>query len=296
MCFAGDGGAFRPLDIVRFEEQICYTIQGAQGGRQTTRKPQQTRRMMNVSVTGGFSLIEGGLAPLNAKASALNAHLDAATPETVIASALQAVASGRLAVVSSFGTEAAVLLAAVAAVDHSIPVLMIDTGYLFPETLAYRDMLQERLGLTDLRTLTPEKTEVETDDREGDLFIRDPDACCALRKVRPLAGALHGFDAWANGRKRYQADSRSAIPIVEVDGPRLKFNPLARLSRAEVVEKFRALGLPYHPLEKHGFASIGCMPCTTRVAAGEDPRAGRWRGRGKVECGLHTGPLAAARR
>jgi phosphoadenosine phosphosulfate reductase len=258
-------------------------------------KPQQARRTMNASVAGGFSLIEGGLAPLNAKASALNAHLDTATPEIVISTALQTVAAGRLAIVSSFGTEAAVLLAAAATVDRSIPVLIIDTGYLFAETLAYRDMLQERLGLTDLRTLTPEKTEVEAEDREGDLFIRDPDACCALRKVRPLANVLDGFDAWANGRKRYQADSRNAIPVVQVDGPRLKFNPLARLSRAEVVEKFRALGLPYHPLEKHGFASIGCMPCTTRVAAGEDPRAGRWRGRGKVECGLHTGPLAARR-
>jgi phosphoadenosine phosphosulfate reductase len=154
-------------------------------------------------------------------------------------------------------------------------------------------MLQERLGLTDLRTLTPDTTETGAQDKDGDLFLRDTDACCALRKVRPLSAGLDGFHAWANGRKRYQADTRNAIPVVEADGARLKFNPLARLSRGEVVEKFRALGLPYHPLEKHGFASIGCMPCTTRVAPGEDPRAGRWRGRGKVECGLHTGPLAA---
>lgn len=248
---------------------------------------------MNASVTGGFSLIEGGLASLDAKVSALNLYLDDASPEAVIAAALETVGAGRLAIVSSFGTEAAILLAAAAEVDRAIPVLMIDTGYLFPETLAYRDMLQERLGLSDVRTLTPDKIEAETADKEGDLFLRDTDACCGLRKVRPLAVGLDGFDAWANGRKRYQSDTRNAIPVVEVDGARLKFNPLARLSRAEVVEKFRALGLPYHPLEKHGFASIGCMPCTTRVAPGEDPRAGRWRGRGKVECGLHTGPLAA---
>ena len=253
----------------------------------------QARRTMNVSVAGGFSLIEGGLGSVEAKVTTLNAVLDEAAPEAVIAAALETVGLGRFAVVSSFGTEAAILLAAAAHVDRSIPVLMIDTGYLFPETLAYRDMLQERLGLTDVRTLIPTKAEIEAEDGEGDLFIRVPDACCALRKVRPLSVGLEGFDGWANGRKRYQSDTRNAIPVVEIDGPRLKFNPLARLSRAEVVEKFRALGLPYHPLEKYGFASIGCMPCTTRVAPGEDPRAGRWRGHGKVECGLHTGPLVA---
>jgi phosphoadenosine phosphosulfate reductase len=246
-----------------------------------------------MSVAGGFSLIEGGLASLDVKISALNLRLDDASPAAVIAAALDTVGAGRLAIVSSFGTEAAIMLAAAAEVDRSIPVLVIDTGYLFPETLAYRDLLQERLGLTDIRILTPDTAEAEAEDKDGDLFIRDTDACCALRKVRPLAVGLDGFDAWANGRKRYQADTRNAIPVVEADGARLKFNPLARLSRGEVVETFRALGLPYHPLEKHGFASIGCMPCTTRVAPGEDPRAGRWRGRGKVECGLHTAPLAA---
>jgi phosphoadenosine phosphosulfate reductase len=249
---------------------------------------------MDVSVKAEYSLIEGGLALLAAKQAALNSDLFDATPEQIIATAVDAVAPGRFGIVSSFGTESAVLLAAAAKVDRSIPVLMIDTGYLFPETLAYRDQLQETLGLTDVRTLTPDMIETAAQDPEGDLFLRDPDGCCALRKVEPLARSLEGFDAWANGRKRYQSDSRASIPVVEIDGPRLKFNPLAPLDRGEIVSRFRGLGLPYHPLEKHGFASIGCMPCTTRVAPGEDPRAGRWRGRGKVECGIHSGPLSAA--
>ncbi len=222
-------------------------------------------------------------------AGELDAMLRSADPEAIIAAGLRIAAPGRFAIVSSFGAESAVLLAAAAEVDLSIPVLMIDTGHLFPETLAYRDLLQERLGLSDVRTLTPDPSEAGAEDPESDLFVRDPDACCALRKVRPLGRALDGFDGWANGRKRYQGASRAAIPVVEADGPRLKFNPLAQLTRGDIVGRFRALGLPMHPLERFGFASIGCMPCTSRVAPGEDPRAGRWRGRGKRECGIHAG-------
>lgn len=219
---------------------------------------------------------------------ALNAELADASPSAIIAAALGSVRPGHFGIVSSFGTESAVLLAAAAEVDPSIPVLIIDTGYLFPETLAYRDQLQEVLGMTDFRTITPDADEAAKRDSEGDLFTTDPDACCDLRKVRPLGKTLEGFDAWANGRKRYQSTSRADIPVVELDGPRLKFNPLAHLTRGDIVTRFRSLGLPYHPLEKFGFASIGCMPCTSRVAPGEDPRAGRWRGRGKLECGIHV--------
>jgi phosphoadenosine phosphosulfate reductase len=245
-------------------------------------------------MTAGFSVLEGGGALLGRQAAELNGRLADAPPDEIIAAALDTVAPGRFAIVSSFGAESAVLLAAAAEVDRGVPILMIDTGYLFPETLAYRDQLQERLGLTDLRILTPDQAETAAEDRQGDLFQHDPDACCALRKVRPLGKALDGFDAWANGRKRYQGASRASIPVVEIDGARLKFNPLAHLSRGDVVQRFRALGLPPHPLERFGFASIGCMPCTSRVALGEDPRAGRWRGRGKAECGIHSAPLAVS--
>lgn len=243
----------------------------------------------------GFGLHDslGQFAPMLAakQAAALNARLADAPPEQVIVAALETVEAGRFAIVSSFGTESAVLLAAAAEVDTGIPILLVDTGYLFSETLAYRDLLQARLGLRDVRSLQPDAAETAAEDAEGDLYQRDPNACCALRKVRPLGRALDGFDGWANGRKRYQGGDRATIPVVEADGPRLKFNPLASLGRGEIVSRFRALALPPHPLEKHGFASIGCMPCTSRVAPGEDPRAGRWRGRGKVECGIHTGPL-----
>lgn len=236
----------------------------------------------------------GGIAPtlVARQAAALNVLLTGAGPEEIIAAAQEAVCPGRLAIVSSFGTESAVLLAAAATVDRAIPVLVIDTGYLFPETLAYRDQLQQRLGLSDIRTLYPDAAQTAAEDPDGDLYSRDPDACCALRKVRPLAKALGGFDAWINGRKRFQGGDRADIPAVEADGPRLKFNPLAGLSPEEIAARFQDAALPPHPLEKHGFRSIGCMPCTTATRPGEDPRAGRWRGRGKVECGIHIAPAA----
>lgn len=222
-----------------------------------------------------------------AAAARLSAQLNKASPEQIIKAALEAVAPGRFALVSSFGTESAVLLHAAAQANPSIPVLLLDTHYLFPETLAYRDTLVRLLGLRDVRSIEPDPMEISQQDQQGDLWSRSPDACCVLRKVRPLFRALAPFDAWANGRKRYQGSERSAIPVVEADGSRLKFNPLAALSPEEITGRFKTLDLPPHPLERHGFTSIGCMPCTTRVKPGEDVRAGRWRGNGKRECGIH---------
>lgn len=221
------------------------------------------------------------------RAAALDQRLATASPEQVIAAAVASVPEGALAIVSSFGTESAVLLHAAAEVDRGLPVLLLDTGFLFPETLAYRDALVARLGLTDVRSIRPDPLDRERNDPEDDLWHRDPDACCALRKVRPLARALGPFGAWINGRKRYQSSTRAEIPVVETDGTRLKFNPLATLEPEEIARRFAEAELPHHPLERFGFLSIGCMPCTSRVAPGEDARAGRWRGRPKHECGIH---------
>ena len=237
---------------------------------------------------------EAGL--LRMVTAALNRALDAASPAEIIDAAVHAVPRGKLAVVSSFGTESAVLLKHVADVDRSLPVLFLDTGWLFPETLAYRDTLIERLGLTDVRTIKPDSGEVARHDPDADLWSRNPDACCNLRKVMPLGAEMASFDAWINGRKRFQGGTRSALPPVEVEGARLKFNPLARATPAELAATFDQAALPRHPLERHGFASVGCMPCTSVRAPGEDPRAGRWRGRGKTECGIHSGALPVAER
>ena len=194
---------------------------------------------------------------------------------------------GRIALVSSFGAEAAVLLQMAAEIDRSLPVIFLDTGKLFGETLRYRDLLAKRLGLTDLRVIKPEEAAVTAADPEGVLWDSDPTSCCGVRKVAPLRKALAGFDAWISGRKRFHGDLRAFMPVIELSGAKIKINPLARWSKVRIEEEFARHDLPRHPLEADGFLSIGCLPCTDRVAPGEDFRAGRWAGREKTECGIH---------
>ena len=222
------------------------------------------------------------------RADQLDRALRAASPEEVIAAALEAVGRDRLALVSSFGTESAALLKVMADVDAAIPVIFLDTGWLFEETLAYRDTLIAKLGLRDVRSVKPAEESLEREDPERELWFSDPDACCRIRKVEPLARALKPFDGWINGRKRFQGGARAAIQVVEADGARLKFNPFANVSRQEIEAIYAQAGLPPHPLAAAGFLSVGCMPCTSRTSPDEDTRAGRWRGRPKTECGIHT--------
>lgn len=229
-------------------------------------------------------------ARIEAHAAELDARLGNASPQEVVRAALDAF-DGRITVVSSFGTEAAVLLDIVAEVDPSTPVVFLDTGMLFQETLDYRDLLIDRLGLTDVRTIKPDEARLASEDPDSFLWQSATNRCCAIRKVEPLARALGGFDAWFNGRKRYQATTREALPTVEADGPRVKFSPLSTWGRDEIQDYFTRHGLPRHPMEAQGFPSIGCMPCTSRVLPGESARAGRWRGQGKTECGIHTEKL-----
>jgi phosphoadenosine phosphosulfate reductase len=225
-------------------------------------------------------------------AGVLAARLSFSGPRQIIEAALRAT-SGRLAAVSSFGTESAVLLKFVADVDRSLPVLFLDTLWLFKETLAYRDALVARLGLTDVRTITPSPSALALRDPGRNLCFHDRDACCGMRKVEPLSQALAPFGGWLSGRKRYHGGARAELPVVEADGSRLKFNPLARLTQAELNAVFAAAHLPRHPLQALGFKSLGCVPCTHRPPAGGGPRDGRWSGLAKTECGIHSGPLSA---
>ena len=195
---------------------------------------------------------------------------------------------GDAAVISSFGAEAAVLLHLIARVDPHVPVLFLETGKHFPETLAYRDQLTAVLGLKDVRSLTPDADEIAKRDETGLRWSYDPDGCCEIRKVKPLAKALAGFDAQISGRKAFQSSTRSALPRFEIEADRLKMNPLADWDKARIDAYFAEYSLPRHPLEAQGYLSIGCAPGTSVVKPGEDPRAGRWRGWDKTECGIHT--------
>jgi phosphoadenosine phosphosulfate reductase len=221
-------------------------------------------------------------------AQTLDHALRDASPAHIIETALKTVGREQLALVSSFGTESAALLKVMADVDPSIPVIFLDTGWLFEETLAYRDALISMLGLRDVRSVKPLEEALSRQDPDRELWLSDPDACCRIRKVEPLARALKPFSAWINGRKRFQGGARAEIPVVEEDGAKLKFNPFANVTREEIAAIYKLSKLPPHPLVASGYHSVGCMPCSSRTSPDEDARAGRWRGRSKTECGIHT--------
>ena len=207
-----------------------------------------------------------------------------------LAAVLEGNLVGDIAIVSSFGAESAALLHLVSQIDASVPVLFLETGKHFPETLAYRDLLTDRLGL-NLVNVYPDLEDLRSRDESGLRWSSDPDGCCELRKVRPLEKALSGFDASLTGRKAFQSSTRANLPRFEIDTSdaqgRFKVNPLIDWDADRIAAYFDEHDLPRHPLVDRGFTSIGCSPCTRAVAPGEDPRAGRWAGWDKVECGIH---------
>lgn len=217
----------------------------------------------------------------------LNDRYETMSPVQIVEDVLTRAFFGKMAVVSSFGAESAVLLHMIARVRPETPVLMIDTGKLFGETLQYRTRLQHLLGLEDVRSCGPRRADLDDLDPMGTLSASNPDACCMVRKTQVLQRAIEPFDTWLNGRKRYQSDTRSMMSIVERDGDRLKVNPLANWTAETLKVYMSEHDLPSHPLFEKGYRSIGCYPCTSRVAAGEDDRAGRWAGLDKTECGIH---------
>lgn len=220
----------------------------------------------------------------------LNTRFGDASAETILAVALDRF-DGEIAMVSSFGADSAVLLHMLSALDPSVPVLMLDTMMLFPETIAYQQDLSEHLGLTDVRRITPASEAVAATDPDGTLNKSDSTACCDLRKVVPLRDALGPFTASISGRKRFQTGQRAAMRAFEVDTDGLiKVNPLAAWTPADIAAYLDRHDLPRHPLVAKGFPSIGCAPCTTPVAPGEDSRAGRWRQEDRQECGIHITP------
>ena len=226
-------------------------------------------------------------------ASRLGQRFAAMDSQAFLRLAIHDLYPGRIALVSSFGADSAVLLHMVAQIDRATPVVFVDTGHLFPETLAYRDELVALLGLTSVEAVQPSAEDLAELDPEAFLWSTDPDACCDVRKVRPLARAVDGYDAWITGRKRFQAETRATLPLFEAEGERVKINPLAGWDASRLLRYLDLHQLPRHRLVANGYPSIGCIPCTSPVKPGEDARAGRWRGKGKTECGIHLGTLNA---
>lgn len=227
-----------------------------------------------------------------AHARLLEAGHGASAPQEVIALAVHELFEGSVAAVSSFGAESAVLLHMIAEIDPATPVLFLDTGKHFRATLDYRAELVDRLGLTEVRDILPVEESLKAEDPFGALSMTDKDRCCFIRKVEPMARAVAPYRAWMTGRKQFQAATREGLPVFESVGPRIRINPLARWQSADLRAYAQRHGLPSHPLTEQNYRSIGCMPCTRPVGAGEDQRAGRWAGSEKTECGIHLSGLA----
>jgi phosphoadenosine phosphosulfate reductase len=232
--------------------------------------------------------LDPGFVPVAQRVAQLNHRYRHHAAVSVLEHALGDEQVGRTALVSSFGAESVVLLHMVSLIDRSLPVLFIDTEMLFAETLAYQQEVAEKLELTNIVTITADRARLDFEDPDGTLHQFDTDACCALRKTEPLERALGGFDAWITGRKRYQGSTRANVEFFEAEGDlRIKVNPLAHWGKEDLIDYMVNNRLPRHPLVAKGYPSIGCAPCTSPVAPGEDERAGRWRGSAKVECGIH---------
>jgi phosphoadenosine phosphosulfate reductase len=230
--------------------------------------------------------LDGGV-DLRTVASEAAEKLEEATPQEILRWAVETFGD-RFCVSSSMGD--GVLSSLAASVKPGVDVLFLDTGYHFPETIGTRDAV-DLVYDVNVRTLLPLLTVNEQDAQHGkDLFSTDPDRCCAMRKVEPLNRALADYDAYASGIRRDEAESRAGTPVVEFDEKRgkVKVNPIARWTQDDVDAYVEENGILVNPLAFDGYPSIGCAPCTHRVAEGEDPRSGRWKGTQKTECGLHV--------
>lgn len=220
------------------------------------------------------------------QALALNARHGEASPQDVIARSADEFGAG-LAAVSSFGADSAVLLHMIAEIDRDLPVLFLDTGKHFEETVDYRDALVADFGLRNVKVLHPRADLLAARDPDGRLHQSDTDTCCEIRKVEPMARGLAPFAAWFTGRKRFQAATRSRLDVFEAVGERIRINPLAKWTTADLADYMRAHALRANPLVAYGYLSIGCFPCTQPVKPGDDARSGRWAGQAKTECGIH---------
>ncbi|MEO5854031.1 MAG: phosphoadenylyl-sulfate reductase [Nocardioides sp.] len=223
---------------------------------------------------------------LRALISHVGAELELAPAEHIIEWAL-ATFGERFAITSSMGD--AVLSHLASSVAPGVDVVFLDTGYHFAETIGTRDAVEATLPV-NLLTITPLQSVADQDAAYGkDLYKTDPDLCCKLRKVEPLARALSEYDAWATGLRRAETHNRVIAPVVGWDARKgkVKVSPLARWSDDQVDQYVAEHGVLVNPLVHDGYPSIGCLPCTRRVAPGDDPRSGRWAGTAKTECGIH---------
>lgn len=221
------------------------------------------------------------------KSQALNARLETSTPQEVLEWAFTVFGAGVVAT-SSLQTQSVALLHMISETAPEIPIIFLDTGFHFPETLAFRDELANMLKL-NIRNVRAEMGHARFKQVHGELYRRDPDLCCYINKVAPLEKALENSEAWISGIRRDQTQARSDTRILSLEANgKYKVCPLALWTEHDVWRYMHEHNLPDHPLFAQGYPSIGCAPCTRAVKMGENARAGRWEESAKTECGLHT--------
>ena len=221
-----------------------------------------------------------------------NATLANESPQTILRWAVEAF-HPKLMMATAFGAEGCCIIHMLAEIEPSVRIINLETGYQFPETLQLRESIKDRYGI-EVEYVYPEQTVVEYEQEHGGPLYRiRPDQCCFDRKIRPLKNAVVGYEAWISAIRGDQTGDRKAADIVQRDKKfgLIKFNPLLRWTKKDVWAFVVEHQVPYNPLHDQDYPSIGCWPCTTEVAPGEDQRAGRWRGREKKECGLHLRPI-----
>jgi phosphoadenosine phosphosulfate reductase len=266
---------------------LCFDLRQPDGFVQATIAYAMQRPELSAAISNAQgSFLNAGVTTL--RSAAWSQRYESLTPLALLAQLIEKDFKDRIALVSSFGAESVVLLHMLSRVAKDTPVLFLETGKLFPETLAYQRMLTKLLELTEVRLVRPDPVSLHAFDRGGDLYRTNADACCHLRKTQPLKAALKPYEAWITGRKRFQSETRADLAVFEEDEDgRLKVNPLQDWTRQDLASYMERHAVPEHPLRALGYPSVGCAPCTTPVAEGEDERAGRWRGASKTECGIH---------
>jgi phosphoadenosine phosphosulfate reductase len=275
-----------PIRALRFAGS-CYDLRDKKGlVKATVAYALQNADVSSAVTEAHKDFIDSGVRTL--RSVELSRRYEGLTAFALLAQLAERDFAGAMALVSSFGADSAVLLHMVSRIDPAMPVLFLETGKLFPETLRYQEELCAHLELTAVRIIRPVEQDLARADPDGLLHRSAPDTCCYIRKTLPLESALKPFAAWITGRKRFQSPTRANLPLFEEDsGGRIKVNPLASWERTDLSEYMRRHHLPAHPLVAQRYLSIGCQPCTSKITAGEEERAGRWRGTEKDECGIH---------
>ena len=225
------------------------------------------------------------------EAAELEARYGRLEPQEIITFSIGRFGHQGLGAVSSFGADSAVLLHMISRIDPQLQVIFLDTGKHFGETLDYRDALAADFGLRNVTLYEPLAAALAAKDPSGGLHRSDTDACCNIRKVEPMARAVEPLSAWFTGRKRFQAATRTMLPVFEPTGPRIRINPLAKWTTGDLAAYMHEHRLRENPLIAYGYLSIGCFPCTQPVKEGDDARSGRWAGQAKTECGIHLSDL-----